>query len=346
MRVFYSLGLMFIVITSILLMSCSRSSNTLVVSTDTGFDKHTVYMAGYYLDSNKIERAAYWVNGKMTLLENYNSVATGIYVDGTDIYVSGYTYSIGLRNSRDYSAVYWKNGVRISLSTLYPQSIGGMLSYGIFVSKGDIYIVGEDRGHATIWKNNLPFTLETKSSVAKSIYISGNDIYVAGLIWKTTACCSIRMATLWKNNIPTSIGLGDSEAFSVFVKDNDVFVGGYDDPNPFGIGGHFQSATYWKNGNLVRLDSLNVSNVSAIAFDGKDLYAAGHTALWKNKVPVFFNPGGSTYCNSIFLIDGESFVAGSSVGGLNTGAATVTLWHNNNQFNLPFYGAANSIFVK
>ena len=114
----------------IIALSCSKTQNpskeSLPVYTDTGFDKHTVYMAGYYLDSNSTERAAYWVNGKMTLLDNYSSVATGIFVDGSDIYVSGYTYSFGLRNSRNYEAVYWKNNVKIPLNTLYPQSIGGI----------------------------------------------------------------------------------------------------------------------------------------------------------------------------------------------------------------------------
>lgn len=337
---------MFIVITSIQLMSCSRSSNTLVLSTDTGFDKHTVYMAGYYLDSNKIERAAYWINGKMTLLNKYSSVATGIFVDGSDIYISGYTYSFGLRNTKIYEAVYWKNGVEFSLKTNFPTaSIGGMSASGIAVSNGDVYIVGYDKGYATIWKNGVPTTLESKSSWANSIVVSGNDIYVTGAVWKQTSCCNVRIATLWKNNIATSLGLGDSEASSVFVKDNDVFVGGYDDPNPFGTSGHIQAATFWKNGNEVKLDSLNVSNVSAIAYDGKDLYTAGKTAVWKNNVPLFLNPGGITYCTSIFLKDGELFVAGSSVGGQNTSAASVTLWHNTNQFNLPFYGAANAIFV-
>ena len=347
MRLFYTISLLLIFFASISLVSCSRSSNTIVVSTDTGFDKHTVYMAGYYLDSNKIERAAYWVNGKMTLLNNYNSVATGIFVDGSDVYISGYTYSFGLRNARIYEAVYWKNGIEFSLKTNFPTTnIGGMTASGIFVSNADVYIVGDDKGHATIWKNNVPNTLETKSSVAKSIFISGNDIYVAGLIWKSTACCSIRMATLWKNNIPISLGMGDSEGLSVFVKDKDVFVGGYDDPNPNGVGGHIQAATYWKNGSLVKLDSLNVSNVNAIAFDGKELYVAGNTGLWKNNVPVFFNPGGVTSCNAIYLIDGETFIAGTSIGGINTSNPSVTIWHNNNKFNLPFYGAANGIFVK
>lgn len=333
------------------LYSCSKSQNTTnevsPVSTDTGFDKHTVYMAGYYLDSNKIERAAYWVNGKMTLLDKYSSVATGIFVDGSDVYISGYTYSFGLRNSRIYEAVYWKNGVEFSLKSNFPlANIGGMTASGIFVSNGDVYIVGNDKGCATIWKNDIPKTIEIKSSWANSIFVSGTDIYVTGGVWKQTSCCNIRMATLWRNNIPVSLGLGDSEAYSVFVKDNDVFVGGYDDPNPFGVAGHIESAVYWKNSNLVKLDSLNVSNVLAIAYDGKDLYTAGKTALWKNNVPVFLNQGGVTYCRSIFLKDGESFVAGTSVGGLNTGAASVTLWHNSNQFNLPFYGAANAIFVK
>ena len=73
-----------------------------------------VYAVGFYNRNNSNSTghtACYWKNGKLIVLEE-NAQANGIYIDGTDIYVSG---SIG-RVPIEYRACYWKNGIRIDLS--------------------------------------------------------------------------------------------------------------------------------------------------------------------------------------------------------------------------------------
>ena len=72
-----------------------------------------VYAVGSYNKNNSNgtgHTASYWKNRVLHELED-DAQASGIFIDGTDIYVSG---SIG-RLPVEYKACYWKNGVRIDL---------------------------------------------------------------------------------------------------------------------------------------------------------------------------------------------------------------------------------------
>lgn len=347
---------MFIVIASIHLMSCSRSSNTLVVSTDTGFDKHTVYMAGYTIDTiTKLHNAAYWVNGVIVPLVNngnMNLEATGIVVDGTDVYVTGYNYLIGYRNSLSVIPVFWKNGVPYNFpENPTAQRVG--LANNLFISNKDVFIAGEYKGNASIWKNGVRTTLDTStsySSIANAVFVQGSDIYVVGSVSKFSALLGGYgpIAILWKNSVPNQLGKGYSEAYSVFVKGNDVYVGGFDDPEnnvPY-LPKHY--ACYWKNGVYTNLDNIkrNYSRVNALCFDGKDLLAVGETMFWKNNQILSLNAENTSSYTSVVQIDGESFIGGQSFSAKSSVNSVVTLWHNEHLFQFPFYGSTNAIFVK
>ncbi|MFD2826535.1 hypothetical protein ACFSYG_08620 [Leeuwenhoekiella polynyae] len=72
-----------------------------------------VYAVGYYnkTDSNSTgNTACYWKNEELMELED-DAQATGIFIDGSDIYVCGSTG----RDQASYKACYWKNGVRVAL---------------------------------------------------------------------------------------------------------------------------------------------------------------------------------------------------------------------------------------
>ncbi len=72
-----------------------------------------VYAVGLYNKNNSNSTghtACYWKNGELIELED-NAQASGIFIDGDDIYIAG---SVG-RVPVDYKACYWKNGVLIDL---------------------------------------------------------------------------------------------------------------------------------------------------------------------------------------------------------------------------------------
>lgn len=72
-----------------------------------------VYAVGFYNKNNwnsTGHTACYWKNGELFELAD-DAQASGIYIDGNDVYVSG---SIGKVLSQ-YKACYWKNGVRVDL---------------------------------------------------------------------------------------------------------------------------------------------------------------------------------------------------------------------------------------
>ncbi|MBL0184025.1 MAG: hypothetical protein IPP96_17775 [Chitinophagaceae bacterium] len=95
---------------------------------------------------------------------------------------------------------------------------------------------------AKIWKNGSGTSLTTGKAVARSVFVSGTDVYVAGYEYNGTH----QVATVWKNGvtIPLSNGTSDMFANSVFVYGTDVYVAGREEVGPV----YF--AKIWKNGVL------------------------------------------------------------------------------------------------
>lgn len=109
-------------------------------------------------------QATYWKNGTPVYLNNnVNRIgyATGIFVVGNDVYVSGYEEN----ESGVTIAKYWKNGVATELGPGY--------TTGIFVKGSDVYVsgyVGITPSQATYWKNSTEVTL-TGGSYAWGIFV-------------------------------------------------------------------------------------------------------------------------------------------------------------------------------
>ena len=131
-------------------------------------------------------KATYWKNNKKIVLpgcSEYNSSANSIYVSGGDVYVAG---------SDGCKIVYWKNGEKYYLTD------GMTETKSIFVVNNDIHIVGlwlKERGleegegegegefaRIKYWKNGKAVDLTDGSKVAagNSIFVSNNDVYIAG----------------------------------------------------------------------------------------------------------------------------------------------------------------------
>ncbi len=86
-----------------------------------------VYLAGYYDngDTSTYNIACYWKNGVKTDLTTEESIATSIYIEGSDVYITGVLF-YGYAGK---TVCYWKNGVRTDVAS----NIGGY-SKSIFVT--------------------------------------------------------------------------------------------------------------------------------------------------------------------------------------------------------------------
>lgn len=202
-------------------------SDGLVSSTATSIavSGNDIYVAGY---ENGVSGyvAKYWKNGSpVNLTDGSKDVwTTSIAVSGTDVYVAG--------NDEDSVAKYWKNRTMVNLTN----GSTGAEANSIAVSGTDVYVAGTQwdgslshnpPGYynyrnpiAKYWKNGNPVNLTdgSKWAEAKSIAVSGNDVYVAGYEEKT-AGTQVFVAKYWKNGTP--VILGDvskySEAWSIFL---------------------------------------------------------------------------------------------------------------------------------
>ena len=144
-----------------------------------------------------------------------------IFLDGTDIYATGYTTDM-------HSAV-WKNGYLLYMST------GGV---SIFVFDGDVYTTGSEYDSENdiwlnkLWKNNT--TLYTSEIFGGTcIYISEGVIYMAGMQFKEEE----NIPAIWIDGDVTELA-GGTYASSIFVSGSGIYVAGGGD----GI------AVLWANG--------------------------------------------------------------------------------------------------
>ena len=97
-------------------------------------------------------------------------------------------------------------------------------------SEADVYVAGyatrEDNGYpykvATVWKNGeaQSFPSEYSDSEARSVYVSGSDVYVVG--WenvryeKDGAVYKRKVAKIWKNGEAQNLTDGKNDAEGIF----------------------------------------------------------------------------------------------------------------------------------
>lgn len=219
-----------------------------------------VYVTGW--ESNgSVDVAKYWKNGVVKLLTDGTSgtknVGVGnIFVSGGDVYVAGKEY--GYDGTFYSKPMYWKNGKAVILDD------GGChcsLVNFVVVSGNDVYVSGAapteySPQRAVYWKNgklvipdNIPGNF---GSEANSVFVSGEDVYLAGYQYDYDADGSNVSFTVktWKNGVGKSLTQRLPEialGIGLFVFDHDVFVSGTIYKNGLGV------AKYWKNGNEITL---------------------------------------------------------------------------------------------
>lgn len=205
-----------------------------------------VYLAGAALRiSNVIGQpyyfgtARYWKNGIPVNLTDgtFAAYATAIAVSDNDVYAAGVivngifvpagTPPNGNTNAR---GIYWKNGQPF----YFTDGTADVSINSMVVSGNDVYIAGTQsdgtansygirKTVAKYWKNGVAIKLTdgSKDAEARSIVVSGNDVYVAGFEYdgKLTNGFPASVAKYWKNGQPINLtdGTSDAAAYSIFL---------------------------------------------------------------------------------------------------------------------------------
>ncbi len=326
-----------------------------------------VYVAGmYYADqTSPLSVAAVWKNGVKTDLAATGaviSIATGVYVSGENVYVSGYYADA---DTGKMVATVWKDGVNTVLS-----STAGQDAYAnaVFVNNDSVYVAGNyfDGSHfiGAVWKDGVKtdYAVADHEVQLRSIYVSGEDVYVAGKYRDPDY--SDNIAAVWKNGVKTDLvvsGALHSWANSVSVSDGIVYVAGYhsDGTNDFPI--------VWKDG--VGTDLTGVSVVShasepvpsysqnAITVAGANVYVGGYyndgtqdiPAVWKDGVKTDLPTGNTSdaYAFSVATGNGSVYACGYYPEGSSVIAA---VWKDGVKTNLTTateadFAWASSVFV-
>lgn len=198
-----------------------------------------VYIAGSSREAG-VQTAKYWKNGLVTNLPHNNfSYATGIAVNGNDVYVSGYSMDANTHNAMR-TALYWKNGVVVELS----DGSVGTTATKIAISGNDVHVVGSvadgtaQQWNAKYWKNEEEINL-LNGQEAKDIFIEGENIYILG---------SGGGFKYWRNGVLNNLPDG-SFVNGITVFNNHVYT----------AGGIWNSETdvntvgYWKNNDFTML---------------------------------------------------------------------------------------------
>jgi len=296
-------------------MESRGSANSVFVS---GND---VYVAGYeetgYYEQYECV-AKLWKNGIAQNLSDgtKHAKANSVFVSGNDVYVVGYETNTQSRPTKDIP-ILWKNGVA---QNLIDESTGGTTANSVFVSGSNVYVAGitnngyfSERGawfnrlNAIVWKNGVAqnFTDGNTYSEAHSVFVLGNDVYVAG--------ASNGRATLWENGIEQKLvdeTIFFSGAYSVFVSGSDVYVAGYE---------RISVPKLWKNGVAQNLTDGNRGPMaSSVYVSGSDVYVAGAVyafitdteaygacaTIWKNGVATRLTDGSTdASANSVFVVE-------------------------------------------
>lgn len=203
-----------------------------------------------------------------------------IFVSDDGVYVCGEDYILRENSTNVYYSrvALWKDG---KLKYLSNNTSGERyLANSVFGVKSDIYVAGQHDRKAAIWKNGVLQELECEGSAqisfyaqseAREVFISNNDVYVAGHArFPSTGLSSIpdMKPVLWKNGT-AQIMKNDYGGFL-----NSVFVAG---DNVYCIGGEY----LWTNNVREIIDD---ASLYSIFVHNKDVYFSGEHGLWKNGI--------------------------------------------------------------
>jgi hypothetical protein len=178
---------------------------------------------------------------------------------------------------------------------------------------------------AAYWVNNRLVSLTDTMHVAfaRSIFVSGNDVYVAGVVGPIGNGVS-NVPVYWKNGQENPLSVANFATFasSIYVSNGNVYVSGED----------YGYAVYWVNGKETRLSGAYFSSEAvSIAVDGSDVYVLGVDSL---KNPCFWKNGQPTELKGVYITavclavsGGDVYVAGQQFDTLTNNRRAI-LWKN------------------
>ncbi|KGN91661.1 InlB B-repeat-containing protein [Porphyromonas canoris] len=304
-------------------------------------DGHT--FEGWYREASLINKITFpynvsGVTSDLTLYAKWkakapqpNPTAPGVYVAGTDR-----TEANGL------VATIWKDG---NVFKRFPED-NVTRGTSVFVGAQKVYSVGIRSGkyYSAMFYEDDQSKSYPLYSRAYSVFVSGEDIYVAGDA-NDDPC-------LWKNHkqikLPSKSNY-NGRARSVFVSGNDVYAAGY----LLSSSGKKDIAVLWKNDQLVELsDGKTAARAHSVYVSGKDVYVVGEETsgspqaiLWKNSVPVQLPKGDFDHlvARSVSVSGGDVYIVGEARKGVSEFYAI--LWENNKITKLGYKAKASSVAV-
>ncbi|MEI6080242.1 MAG: hypothetical protein WCQ53_06385, partial [bacterium] len=173
-------------------------------------------------------KAITWLNGVETILNGTASTTDSAFVKSLFVTSGGTVYAAGELQGAGgvYYGTYWKDGVPTTIST-------ASVLNSIFVKDSSVYTAGVSENRAAYYapggaKTLLAIPANASVSSAGSIFVDGQDVYVAGnyyVLDKEYAC-------YWKNGERTDLTDGMathefSEARAITVKNGNVYVAGF-----------------------------------------------------------------------------------------------------------------------
>lgn len=167
-----------------------------VIATGIAVLGNDIYVIGERRMANWLTSVTcYWKNGQRTDISNQGASEQDITVSGNDIYMM---WSVVYNSSGQLQTRYSKN---MGAPTLIQNGSSHAGGTAIAVKGDDVYIVGtglSPNGQSFVskyWKNGTAVTVGAEGSFGLSLYLSGNDTYVAG--YQQTQSGS--PAVYWKN---------------------------------------------------------------------------------------------------------------------------------------------------
>jgi hypothetical protein len=219
----------------------------------------------------------------------------------------------------------------------------------------------ENKNFATLWVNGVSQRLgfsngNVAESYAESVFVSGNDKYVAGYERDYNY---FEAATLWINGVPHILSSDESpeaRANSVFVSGGNVYAAGYEIDENW----TYAVAKLWVNGVPQSLSDEIAGNEAyprSVFVSGDDVYVAGRVysdaigeyvaTLWVNGNAQSLSDGTiRATAESVFVYGGDVYVAGYERNA--SGVFVAKLWVNSVPHNLSdgiHYALARSVFV-
>jgi hypothetical protein len=213
-------------------------------------------------------------------------------------------------------------------------------------STKSVYICGyETNGEGNLvakyWKDGEEVVLSngTTDAVARAIWVSGNDVYLAGSR-KISDSGSLSIPVYWKNGVEYALSTNAtplSTATDIFVDGANVYVVGFE-KNDDGI---HVAKLYGPGGTLDLSDGIADAKAEGVFVENGNVHVAGYQSLsefnttavatyWLNGIATALsNSGNETIALDIEVYNGDVYIGGSVQN--DNGATKNMLWLNGNE---------------